>query len=77
MESLQILSRSEMRMIKGGSVCTCSYGDCRASLHQYSGSWTLNVVCEGSDQETYTGSGAYGGTVCGGSCPNQLEPPVV
>lgn len=72
MEALQLLSRNEMKNIKGGSVCTCSHGDCRASLHQHSGSWTLNVVCEGSDQETYTGTGSYGGTVCGGQCPGQV-----
>ncbi len=49
-------------------VCTCRHNGCLASLREYEGGgWELDLAC-GGDGGHYTGSGSYGGSVCGGEC---------
>jgi len=64
-----VLDRNEMKAIMAGSgcgpdTCSCNHNGCNATLHQGRSGWVLHT-CDG----TWTGSGAYGGSVCGGSCP--------
>ena len=63
------LSRNEMKKIMAGSgQCDCYYGDCYVTFGQVATGWSMAVCCSG-DCETYSGSGQYGGTMCGGQCP--------
>ncbi|MEX0595684.1 MAG: hypothetical protein WD512_04220, partial [Candidatus Paceibacterota bacterium] len=68
MEALQLLSKNEMRNIKGGVICRCTYEDCYAELNQGGTSWTLFIewgTGAGEDQglptaiENYNGDGTY------------------
>lgn len=64
-----VLNRNEMKAIMAGSgsgpdTCSCTYNGCHVTLHQGASGWVLHT-CDG----TWTGSGTYGGTVCGGQCP--------
>lgn len=47
---------------------TCSYNGCTVSLTQGSNSWAMTVVCDGYS-ETDSGTGTFGGTICGGVTP--------
>lgn len=67
MEALQILSRNDMKKIKGGYICTCRHNDCDVTLTQGSSGWILET-CDGE----WFGDGAYGGTVCAGECPSRV-----
>lgn len=68
MNGIQILNRSAMKKIMAGSSCTCTYNGCTSTLTQTDSGWTL-TTCDG----TWTGSGQYGGTVCGGACPADIK----
>lgn len=73
MEALEILNRSEMKMIKAGymsecdgnyvSGCACTYNGCDVYLTQCTGGWHISS-CSGE----WSGSGSYGGSTCGGVC---------
>lgn len=66
----QVLSRNDMKkIVAGAGQCSCSYGGCHVEFGQVSTGWSMAVCCNG-DCETYSGSGQYGGTICGGQCPN-------
>ncbi len=69
--NVEVLSRSEMKKIKGGLQCSCTYGDCDAFLVQGVTFWTLSLDC-GGELYNYDGIGDYGGTVCGGECPDWI-----
>jgi hypothetical protein len=63
----QILSKSEQKKITGGYFCY--YNGCAEDLEQYDTYWVLSVSCDGGaggNSGTWTGSGQYGGTICGG-----------
>ena len=68
---MQKLNRNEMKKIMGGFICQCNYGDCDALLTQSATSWTLTLEC-GNEVHNYDGIGEYGGTVCGGQCPDWI-----
>ena len=61
-----------MKNLKAGSMCHCIHGDCTAYLYQGPEQWGLMLSCGGDPFSHYSGSGQYGGTVCGGQCPHQL-----
>lgn len=69
-----ILSRDEMKNIMGGLICNCNYGDCSAHLVQGVTFWTLTLECGDDPVQNYNGPGEYGGTVCGGECPDWATP---
>lgn len=74
MEALQLLSRNEMKMIKGGEdptwTCWCqSSGGCSVSIRQYENMWQMDTICEGDTESTpSSGTGTWGGSACGGTC---------
>ena len=70
LNSGQVLSRNEMKKIVAGTgQCSCSYCGCNVEFGQVATGWSMAVCCNG-DCESYSGSGQYGGTICGGQCPN-------
>lgn len=73
MEFLNVLSREEMRNVKGGYMpwsceCTASSG-CEVKIDQYESSWVLMMDCTGNGYE-HAGDGidCWGGSACGGAC---------
>ncbi|MBO6571433.1 MAG: hypothetical protein JJ958_03215 [Balneola sp.] len=72
MEFLNVLSREEMRNIKGGLMptwtCECEYGDdCHVEIDQYDNHWEMTVRC-GNAGSGYSGTGNWAGSACGGGC---------
>lgn len=45
---------------------SCMSNDCLVAVVQYENSWELTVNCEGTPPEEWSGSGEYGGIICGG-----------
>lgn len=80
MNSIQILSRNEMKMIMAGSSDTCFgvehyCGGCQIIFSQYENHWGYQICgddCTGSPSgcsPIYSGQGQYEGTFCGGAEP--------
>ena len=59
--------------IGDGSVTTsCNSGGCSVSVTQNSAGWAMVISClDGGIPSTYSGSGQYSGTICGGIVPVQ------
>ena len=51
-------------------VTACMSNECLVAVVQYENSWELTVNCLGSPPEEWSGSGNYGGTICGGVDPH-------
>lgn len=72
-----VLSREEKKNIlagsgsggSGGGGCSCQMGGCSIVFYQNPNSWFYYIQCSGYPMGHYTGSGQYGGTLCGGACP--------
>lgn len=58
------------------SACTivCPFNDCVVSLSQNDLGWALVINCDGMPIHTESGSGEFGGTICGGIGLDQCVP---
>ena len=47
-------------------VIVCKNDECTTYVGEdKEGDWTMHIWCKGHEMHTYTGSGGYGGSVCG------------
>jgi len=57
--------------LEAGCVTQCSHQGCNVTLTQYDDSWELEISCSDGYSGEDSGQGQYGGTVCGGTLPQQ------
>ena len=57
--SVQSQPESEYRML------ACSNGECETTVVEIDGGWTQSIWCGGDEVHEFSGTGSYGGSVCG------------
>lgn len=71
MEFANILTRKEMKKIKGGSdpnsTCECDTEECSVVVKHFDHHWTMDITCDGTTT-SYGAGGCWGGSACGGVC---------
>ena len=44
---------------------TCDNGDCESTVWSDGDTWTLTINCDGHPEHKSSGTGSYGGSLCG------------